>query len=98
MSYGGGSAVTRLVLDEADPLQHALIRGSLTVDEAQDRGAGFRGGRRSRWSGSRLDKEAIQIPEPAARTIGRVEAVLAVIMTGDQMASQKHGLTGKALL
>lgn len=42
-----------------------------------------------------VDKEAIEIPEPPPRTIGRTEKVLATIMTG-RVGSQ--GLTGKPLL
>ena len=42
-----------------------------------------------------VDKEAIEIPEPPPRTIGRTEKVLATIMTG-RVGS--HGLTGKPLL
>jgi len=42
-----------------------------------------------------VDKEAIEIPEPPPRTIGRTEKVLAIIMTGK---GGSHGLTGKPLL
>lgn len=42
-----------------------------------------------------LDKEAIQIPEPPPRVIGRTEKILATIMTG-KVGS--HGLTGKPLV
>lgn len=42
-----------------------------------------------------IDKEAIEIPEPPPRTIGRTEKVLATIMTGK---AGSHGLTGKPLL
>ena len=45
-----------------------------------------------------LSKEAIEIPNPPARQIGRTEKVLAIIMTGDRQRSQMHGLTGKPLL
>ncbi|KAI4272708.1 MAG: hypothetical protein LQ337_005121 [Flavoplaca oasis] len=45
-----------------------------------------------------IDKEAIQIPEPPPRQIGRVEYGLAIIMTGNRSKSQSHGLTGKPLL
>lgn len=45
-----------------------------------------------------LDKEAIQIPEPAQRKIGRVEQIIAIAMTGNRHSSQTHGLTGKPLL
>ncbi|KAL9117943.1 MAG: hypothetical protein Q9187_005514, partial [Circinaria calcarea] len=45
-----------------------------------------------------LDKEAIQIPEPVQRTVGRVEQIIAIAMTGDRHSSQTHGLTGKPLL
>ena len=45
-----------------------------------------------------LSKEAIEIPNPPARQIGRVEKVLATIMTGDRQRAQSHGLTGKPLL
>ena len=45
-----------------------------------------------------LSKEAIEIPNPPARQIGRTEKVLATIMTGDRQRSQLHGLTGKPLL
>ncbi|KAK3169901.1 hypothetical protein OEA41_009285 [Lepraria neglecta] len=47
---------------------------------------------------SGVSKEAIEIPEPAARQIGRVEKFLAIIMTGDHQKAQMHGLTGKPLL
>ena len=45
-----------------------------------------------------LSKEAIEIPNPPARQIGRTEKVLAIIMTGDRQRAQMHGLTGKPLL
>ena len=45
-----------------------------------------------------VSKEAIEIPEPAARQIGRVEIILAIIMTGDRQKAQMNGLTGKPLL
>jgi len=45
-----------------------------------------------------LSKEAIEIPNPPARQIGRIEKVLAIIMTGDRQRAQLHGLTGKPLL
>ena len=45
-----------------------------------------------------LNKEAIEIPSPPARQIGRTEKILAVIMTGDRQRSQMHGLTGRPLL
>lgn len=45
-----------------------------------------------------VDKEAIEIPNPAPRRISRAEKALATIMTGDRAASQMHGLTGKPLL
>ncbi|KAL8813198.1 MAG: hypothetical protein Q9223_007100 [Gallowayella weberi] len=45
-----------------------------------------------------INKEAIQIPEPPPRQIGRVEYLLAIIMTGNRSTSQSHGLTGKPLL
>ena len=45
-----------------------------------------------------LNKEAIEIPSPPARQIGRTEKTLAVIMTGDRQRSQMHGLTGRPLL
>lgn len=45
-----------------------------------------------------LSKEAIEIPNPPARQIGRTEKALAIIMTGDRQRSQTHGLTGKPLL
>ncbi|MCJ1276089.1 hypothetical protein MMC21_003894 [Puttea exsequens] len=45
-----------------------------------------------------LDKEAIEIPNPPARQIGRTEKALAIIMTGDRQRAQTKGLTGKPLL
>ena len=45
-----------------------------------------------------ISKEAIQIPEPAARKISRTERIIATIMTGDRQSSHMHGLTGKPLL
>ena len=45
-----------------------------------------------------VSKEAIEIPEPEARQIGRVEIILAIIMTGDRQKAQMNGLTGKPLL
>ena len=45
-----------------------------------------------------LSKEAIEIPNPPARQIGRTEKALAIIMTGDRQRSRMHGLTGKPLL
>ena len=45
-----------------------------------------------------LSKEAIEIPNPPARQIGRTEKALAIIMTGDRQKSQMQGLTGKPLL
>ena len=45
-----------------------------------------------------IDKEAIEIPEPAQREISRAECLFATIMTGNRQASQTHGLVGKPLL
>ncbi|KAL8660157.1 MAG: hypothetical protein Q9226_000063 [Calogaya cf. arnoldii] len=45
-----------------------------------------------------ISKEAIQIPEPPPRQIGRTEYCLAIIMTSNRSRSQSHGLTGKPLL
>ena len=45
-----------------------------------------------------LSKEAIEIPNPPARQIGRAEKVLAFIMMGNRQKAQTHGLTGKPLL
>lgn len=42
-----------------------------------------------------VDKEAIEIPEPPPRTIGRTEKLLTIIMTG---TGGSRGLTGKPLL
>ena len=42
-----------------------------------------------------VNKEAIEIPNPAPRQIGRVEKILTIIMTGK---NEPRGLTGKALL
>ena len=53
-------------------------------------------GRRNTNAG--LDKEAIQIPSPPPRHIGRTEKFLATVMTGDMQASHSRGLTGKPLL
>jgi len=47
---------------------------------------------------SGLSKEAIEIPNPPARQIGRTEKALAIIMTGDRQRAQMHGLTGQPLL
>jgi hypothetical protein len=41
-------------------------------------------------------KEDIEVPNPAPRSIGRVEHILAAIMSGGER--QMHGLTGKALV
>ncbi|KAI4242689.1 MAG: hypothetical protein L6R40_003910 [Gallowayella cf. fulva] len=45
-----------------------------------------------------IDKEAIHIPEPPPRQIGRMDYFLALIITGNWLRSQSHGLTGKPLL
>lgn len=45
-----------------------------------------------------ISKEAIEIPNPPARQIGRTEKALAIIMTGDTRRAQTHGLTGQPLL
>ena len=45
-----------------------------------------------------ISKEAIEIPSPPARQIGRIEKTLAIIMTGNRQKAQMHGLTGKPLL
>ena len=45
-----------------------------------------------------VSKEAIEIPDPQARQIGRVETLLAIIMTGDHQKARTQGLTGKPLL
>ena len=45
-----------------------------------------------------INKEAIEIPEPAARYISQTEKVVATIMSRDRQASHTHGLTGKPLL
>lgn len=44
-----------------------------------------------------IDKEAIVIPEPPPRTIGRVEKILAYIMSGNRR-NTSNGLVGKPLL
>jgi hypothetical protein len=43
-----------------------------------------------------LVKEEIEIPRPAPRNIGKVEHLLAAIMSGGER--QMHGLTGKPLV
>lgn len=92
--------------DEEDPLQIKLRE---SYDEGARRRSGQRQrGRRHKEvhyapqdhlhrksTNPGVDKEAIEIPEPAPRTIGRTEKVLATIMTG-KVGS--HGLTGKPLL
>ena len=45
-----------------------------------------------------LSKEAIEIPEPPPRVIGRVEYILAIIMTGNRSRATTNGLTGRPLL
>ena len=45
-----------------------------------------------------ISKEAIEIPKPPARQIGRTEKALAIIMTGDRQRARSHGLTGQPLL
>lgn len=45
-----------------------------------------------------ISKEAIEIPNPPARQIGRTEKALAIIMTGDRQQARMHGLTGQPLL
>lgn len=45
-----------------------------------------------------VDKEAIQIPEPEPRSIGRVERFLAKLLTKNSPASNMQGLTGRSLL
>ena len=47
---------------------------------------------------SGVDKEAIEIPEPAPRKIPITERVLATIMTGDRQQAHARGLVGKPLL
>ena len=97
--------------DEEDPLQIKL-RGSVDGGVVGGSGARDRGGglplKRVRYAAQnhlhgkstsqRLDKESIQIPEPGPRQIGRVEKIIATIMTGNQQKSVSHGLTGKPLL
>ena len=45
-----------------------------------------------------VEKEAIEIPQPASRYISRAEKLIAIIMTRDRQGSLMHGLTGKPLL
>ena len=89
--------------DEEDPLR-------INLDGSVEEGSGRRPRRERRQRHVRyashdqlehkithagVDKEAIAIPNPPQRQIGRVEKVLAVIMTGK---NQPGGLVGKPLL
>jgi len=95
--------------DEEDPL-HIRLRDSLDEEVFGGSAAKARGRqpKRVRYlqqdhiereiTNPGVDKEAIEIPNPAPRRISRTEKVLATIMTGNRAASQMHGLTGKPLL
>ena len=97
--------------DEEDPLQIKLrgsVDGGVGGSGARARSGGLPRKQvryapqdhlhREKHIDQRLDKEAIQIPEPGPRRIGRVEKIIATIMTGNQQKSMSHGLTGKPLL
>ena len=45
-----------------------------------------------------VDKEAIEIPEPAPRKISLTERILAIVMSGDRQQAYSRGLVGKPLL
>lgn len=92
--------------DEEDPLRINL-RGSLEEDQGLSRPRERHPKKIHYANHNHLDhkttnpgvnKEAIEIPNPPARKIGRAETTLAVIMTGDRQKAQMHGLTGKPLL
>jgi hypothetical protein len=94
--------------EEEDPLQIKLPE-SLKHQLPQGRGSRSEGRRQkhvhyAQDNGGQtsirpgVNKEAIQIPEPEPRLIGRIERYLATLMTGDLQASSMHGLTGRPLL
>ena len=89
--------------DEEDPLRINL-RGSFDEDSIRQRPQEPRRKQvryashihlEHKTTNPGVNKEAIEIPNPAPRQIGRVEKVLTVIMTGKNGA---RGLTGKPLL
>jgi hypothetical protein len=93
-------------LADEDPLQ---IKLRASLDEEIFGGTSRRGSRPKRVryldtfeSGGQkehhpgLVKEEIEIPNPAPRSISRVEHILAAIMSGGER--QMHGLTGKPLV
>lgn len=96
--------------DEEDPLQIKLREsadGGAVGGSARARGGGLHH-KQVRYAPQDhlhrtttkqgIDKEAIQIPDPGPRQIGRVEKVIATAMTGNRQRSLSHGLTGKPLL
>ena len=95
--------------DEEDPLQIKLRESQDDPDDRLSTSAlRTRPPRRVRYAqqdhlqrkntNPGVDKEAIEIPEPAPRKITNAEKAIATIMTGDRQGSQMHGLTGKPLL
>lgn len=95
--------------DEEDPLQiqlpesleHQLPRGRGSRSEARRQkhvhyAQEVNHGQKPIHPG--VSKEAIQIPEPEPRSIGRLERYLAKWLTGNSQASNMRGLTGRPLL
>ena len=89
--------------DEEDPLRINL-RGSVDEDHLRHRPQESRRKQvryaphnhlEHKTTNPGVNKEAIEIPNPAPRQIGRAEKVLTVIMTGK---TSPRGLTGRPLL
>ena len=109
--FGDTGDLAEQLADEEDPLHIGLRDSSEENDLGGSSSAGPGRGRQPKQVryvqqdhperkkiNPGLGKEAIQIPEPAQRKIGRIEQIIAVAMTGNRHSSQTHGLTGKPLL
>ena len=106
--FGDTGDLAEQLADEEDPLRIQLRSsfeaGALGVSRSRRRSAQHsvhyvqQDHLHRKNTNSGVDKEAIQIPEPARRYISRPEKIIAVVMTGDRQSSQMRGLTGKPLL
>lgn len=101
--------IAEQLTNEEDPYQIEL--GPLTSEGQRPTGSGQGGGRKKKVTfrhhghlekkihNPGIDKEAIFIPEPPPRRVGKAETLLALIMApGDPQTARVKGLVGKPLL
>lgn len=77
------------------PKHHHPNKKHVRIDAESSRGRHARD-RHSPYQSGVVSKEAIEIPDVAARRVSRAERILATIMSGG--GSSVHGLTGKPLI